>query len=73
MHYSSYREYLDHRLFRVMRAVAMTKAGRLCLHCDSPATEVHHKRYPTWGAFDVPENLQPICHACHCKIHGKAS
>lgn len=28
-------------------------------------------KYPAWGTFDVPENLLPVCHQCHCAIHGK--
>jgi hypothetical protein len=40
--------------------------------CGKPATEVHHWRdYPPWGMFDMPSNLKPICHECHCREHGK--
>lgn len=51
----------------------MDRAGGRCVRCGAHATEVHHLRYPPWGTFDVPENLEPICHACHCLAHGKES
>lgn len=70
IHYETYQQYLSHPVFRAARAVAMRRAEGLC-PCGQPATEVHHKRYPPWGMFDVPSNLQPVCHACHCKEHGK--
>lgn len=66
----TYREYLVHPVFRAARAVALRKAGGLCA-CGEKATEVHHLRYPPWGMFDVPSNLKPICHGCHCLEHGK--
>ena len=72
-HFRSYRDYLSHWLFRAIRETAMRKAKRLCIYCGDQATEVHHIKYPKpWGTFDVPENLQPICHPCHCRIEGKA-
>lgn len=69
-HYSSYREYLKHPVFLAARAVAMRRANSRC-DCGAPASEVHHLRYPPWRMFDVPSNLEPICHACHCREHGK--
>ncbi len=74
LHFRSYREYLNHWVFKVIRAVAMGKTAGKCSHCGALATEVHHLTYPKpWGAFDVPANLQPLCHACHCLTHGKDS
>lgn len=83
-HYTTgdYKTYLNHPIFGIARKLAMKKTNGKCSLCESPATEVHHhlqKRggakssaYPPWGAFDVPANLQPICHPCHCRIEGKA-
>jgi hypothetical protein len=72
-YYSTYQEYLRHPVFLAARAVAMARANYRCSRCQTArATEVHHVRYPPWGTFDVPENLQPVCHACHCQIEGKA-
>jgi len=72
--YRSYAEYLRHPKFRAVRSVVMLRSGGTCERCKArPPTEVHHLRYPPWGTFDVPENLVAICHACHCKEHGKES
>ena len=69
--YSNYQEYLKHPLFRIIRRMAMEKAGWVCRDCKkSKATSVHHIRYPKWGTFDTVDNLVPICHNCHCKRHG---
>lgn len=73
--YGSYRDYLNHPVFKAARKVAMRRASYRCA-CGQPATEVHHHRpgadrYPPWGMFDVPSNLRPICHACHCREEGK--
>ncbi len=68
--YSSYAEYLRHPKFRAVRKIAMERARWRC-RCGARATEVHHDSYPPWGTFDKPEDLMPVCHACHCEIHGK--
>lgn len=74
MHFDSYRSYLNHWVFKAVRKTAMRKANGRCLYCGEPATEVHHIQYPKpWGTFDVPANLQPVCHACHCRLEGKAA
>jgi hypothetical protein len=69
--YSDYEGYRKHPVYRAVRAVAMRQAGGLCRHCGAPATEVHHLKYPPLGLFDVPSNLEPVCHECHCRIEGK--
>jgi hypothetical protein len=54
-----------------MQGPAMENAGGRCARC-SKATEVHHYcRYPPWGTFDLPSDLMPVCHACHCELEGK--
>ena len=85
-HFSSYDQYLSHWLFRAIRKAAMRKSGGKCVKCGAVATQVHHWRrknprkktgkpefeYPRpWGAFDVPDNIWPICYACHCEEHGE--
>jgi hypothetical protein len=70
--YATYAEYLKHPKFLVIRQQAMDAANWICQRCKTArATEVHHLRYPKWGTFDVIENLLPVCHQCHCDIHGK--
>lgn len=68
----TYSAYLNHWLFKAIRKTAMRNNNNKCGYCGDNATEVHHLKYPKpWGAFDVPNNLQPVCHSCHCKIEGK--
>lgn len=70
--YRNYAEYLQHPRFRRIRQQAMKRAGWICQRCHKArATQVHHLRYPPWGTFDIVENLEPVCYACHCEIHGK--
>lgn len=67
--YFSYAEYLAHPAYRAVRDAVMTAAEWICQVCGvAPATEVHHRFYPAWGAFDRPEYLLPVCHPCHCAI-----
>ena len=82
-HYTTgdYKTYLNHPIFGIARRIAKQKTNNRCSVCGDVATEVHHhlgkkggpksEPYPPWGAFDVPANLQPICHPCHCKLEGK--
>ena len=70
--YKTYQEYLAHPKFKAIRADAIKRVNGICVDCQTaPVTEVHHIKYPHWGTFDVPENLIPLCHACHCIRHGK--
>lgn len=70
--YNTYAEYLRHPTFRAIRRKAMEAANWTCQKCHKArATQIHHLRYPKWGTFDVIENLLPVCHRCHCEIHGK--
>lgn len=74
IHFHNYAAYLQHWLFKAIRKTAMRQSCGLCVFCKKPATEVHHPnhQYPKpWGTFDVPANLQPVCHDCHCRIEGK--
>ncbi len=75
MYFRSYREYLRHPVFRIVRQIAMEAAGYRCQRCRRAcATEVHHHDgYPPWGTFDVPSKLMPVCHQCHCVLEGKPS
>jgi len=71
MSYKTYQEYLQHPKYKVVRNERMLFAKGLCEICNSLATEVHHRRYPKWGTFDVMSNIIAVCHHCHCKIHNK--
>jgi 5-methylcytosine-specific restriction endonuclease McrA len=73
-HFTDYQDYRRHWVFQAIRAAAMRKANHRCVECGERATEVHHTQYPKpWGTFDTPANLKPLCHACHCQIHGKTA
>ena len=72
--YKSYDEYRRHPVFLAARAAAMQRTRGMCGFCDrQKAGEVHHLKYPPWGTFDVPSNLLPVCHQCHCEIEGRDS
>jgi len=53
------------------RTAALRRDGFRCVCCGEPASEMHHLDYPPWGTFDVPSNMESVCHACHCRIEGK--
>lgn len=76
--YLSYDQYLKSPLFRAVRDIEMRESGGICRKCGSIATEVHHRSvsgkesaYPPWGCWEVPGNIEAICHECHCREHGK--
>jgi len=70
--YSTYLQYLRHPTYLAVRQQVIDRSRGMCERCGLRAyTEVHHLRYPPWGTFDVVENLQALCHQCHCAIHGK--
>lgn len=74
MLYQTYSEYLRHPVFRIVRAVAMRRAKGVCEKCGkASASEVHHLKYPVWGAFDGPSNLLAVCHNCHSAEHHKVN
>jgi hypothetical protein len=73
-HYQSYDAYRAQPLYKIARSVAIRRAKGICEECKTyPVSEVHHIKYPVWGTFDTPSNLQAICHPCHCKKHNKDS
>jgi hypothetical protein len=84
MLFNSYREYLNSPVFRAARALAIRDAKGKCLRCGGPVSEVHHPEYPpleplyedrtfpAFCTFDVPSDLEPVCHDCHCLTEGKA-
>ena len=76
--YSAYADYLKSAVFLAARDIEMKSALKKCRRCGAKATEVHHKPqpdgskgYPPWGCWETFENLEAICHECHCKEHGK--
>lgn len=50
--------------------VQQLSEGKKCQMCDAMATEVHHigrKKTPL-ERYDL-QNLMPVCHECHTKLH----
>ena len=54
------------------RLVQQLCVGKRCAICKGQATEIHHiiGRANKFLRYD-PNNLLPVCHSCHCKIHDK--
>jgi hypothetical protein len=70
MSYATYTEYLATDQFRWACGIVEERSGGRCESCRSRmATEFHHVRYCKWGQYDPPENLEHICHQCHCDKH----
>lgn len=59
--------------YRRARSQAFRAAGGRCQvgaeGCTAVATQAHHRRYRSQGGEDTPENLLPVCAACHQWIH----
>lgn len=45
------------------------QADRKCRSCEQPATDGHHVLLRSQGGDDVPDNIMPLCHACHMAWH----
>lgn len=70
--YQGYAEYLKTPEFQAVKRAAFERAGGVCEACKvRPARDPHHIKYPPWGTYDIPENIQALCHECHCEAHGK--
>ena len=70
-YFETYAEYRRTALYQAVRAVALARKGGMCARCGAKASEVHHAVYPPAQCWDTPDNLEPLCHACHSAAHGK--
>jgi 5-methylcytosine-specific restriction enzyme A len=63
------------RLWRRLRALVLKRDGGLCVRCDAPATEVHHRDPLHNGGLEMcsPDELVSLCHDCHVRAHAKTS
>lgn len=59
--------YDDEHRFGGRRAVTLASAHGRCADCENPAALVHH--IDENRANQAPENLKPLCRACHARIH----
>jgi len=84
--WQTYNAFLSSSYWKTMRSRVMARAGNVCEAClVSPATQVHHTRYPKrppalegieWTAPTMQDfvdqplyELRAICHACHALQH----
>lgn len=42
-----------------------------CLNCGAVAVNLHHIKYKSKGGNDEPNNLIPLCYACHSGHHDR--
>jgi len=64
----TYDDYIASPMWQRLRAEALERDGHSCRLCDSSvALEVHHRRYPTQGRWDLDstEHLTTLCADCH--------
>src|ERR1700730_7372292 len=64
----SYERHIASSLWRQLRAEALKRDGYRCRLCDSSEDlEVHHRRYPQLGQWNLArvENLTTPCAECH--------
>lgn len=67
--YTSYKEYLNHPLFRKTCDSVKERSRGYCERCSGIAVDFHHIKYCKWGQFDPPENLEHLCRKCHDLAH----
>ena len=60
-------EYEDHYTMKKNRLKVLKANNYSCKHCGGKATIVHHKDGSK--SNHNPDNLLPVCHKCHMKIH----
>lgn len=65
-----YQQYIASYLWWKRRQFVFYWANWKCARCDGEATEVHHLTYSRLG-HERMEDMEPLCHECHCKVHGK--
>jgi len=69
MGFPSYRAYLASPLWASIRARVLTQTdgtARLCVRCEKPATQVHHRAYdPATLRGDSMDSLSPVCGRHH--------
>lgn len=67
--FKSYKEYLASDLWKGIREEVFAIKGRVCLCCNSPATQLHHTRYKMEELLGTNlRHIQPVCGPCHKQI-----
>lgn len=60
-------DYENHYLMKKNRLKVLEANNFTCVYCGGKADSVHHKDGSKRN--HSPENLLPVCHKCHMKIH----
>lgn len=64
--FSSYREYLQSRLWKSIRLRVLHRDKNKCVCCDAEATEVHHRAYSQSALTGRSiASLVSVCRLCH--------
>jgi len=63
-------EYLNSEEWKRKRYVVFKRDNWQCVHCGTPATQVHHKKYARKNIGKEPiEWLESVCKSCHESQH----
>lgn len=66
-----YHRYLRSKEWKTKRQEAFEFHGRVCKNCGATSRlEVNHKHYKNIFKENVAEDLEILCHRCHCIHHG---
>ena len=65
-----YKTYIKSAKWKKLREKILADR-KVCEKCGSSKDlHVHHLRYKNFG-HETGEDLQVLCHECHCKVHGR--
>ena len=68
---AKYRKYLKSDAWKAKREEAFRLHGKRCKECGATRQlEVNHKHYRNIFNENVKEDLEILCHVCHCIYHG---
>jgi len=64
--YQSYKDYLNSRMWKYVRARVLKRDRSKCLACNEPAQVVHHRSYCKASLRGMRiDYLVSLCHKCH--------
>jgi hypothetical protein len=70
-----YRRYLQSPLWRIRKmlasAILSLAIGKLCIMCNAPRRDWHHRHYGNVGNELPIRDIVPVCRECHKKFHNK--
>ena len=67
--FKSYQDYLDSKLWKIIRGEVWRRDHGFCRGCGKKGTEIHHYRYSVKALVGAePHHLFVVCRDCHSKI-----